>query len=439
MYSLNDYLHLRRSAARKQWRSIEARQVAVGRCQDGFLPVETLLCLAAGRLVNHRHYGASTSHLADEPVPTLARLFRRPESSILAKMASLDGSRSHGARFEVDVASYLRAKELEFMALYRLILAAARDVGVTEQRLPDFLQQEAVATGFDRADGRERRPGTTTVGVVHPGAMGAVVGAAAAGNGARVCWASTGRSDATRGRAEAAGLEDLGDLATLASEVDILLSVCPPAAAVDVATQVAATGFAGIYVDANAIAPATTLRVQSIVGGRARVVDGGIVGPPPRRERTTRLYLSGADAARVAALFDGTALSTVVLDGPPGRASALKACYATYTKGTSALLAAIRALARHHGVEEALLDEWTLSIPALVEQGTTGPRRSAPKAWRFIAEMEEHATTFRDAGLPDGVPAAAAEIYRRLASFKDVADPPLDEVLAALAEPGAQE
>lgn len=277
-----------------------------------------------------------------------------------------------------------------------------------------------------------RGSSSTTVGVVHPGAMGAVVGAAAAGSGARVVWASKGRGEATRERAGAAGLADLGDLATLAREVDIILGVCPPAAAVDVATQVAAAGFDGVYVDANAVSPATALRVQSIVTPRAGFVDGGIVGPPPHREGTTRLYLAGERAGQVAALFDGTALSAVVLDGPPGRASALKACYATYTKGTGALLAAIRALARHHGVEQALLGEWALSLPALVEQATSGPLRSAPKAWRFIGEMEEHAATFRDAGLPDGVPAAAAEVYRRLASFKDVADPSLDDVLAAL-------
>jgi hypothetical protein len=274
---------------------------------------------------------------------------------------------------------------------------------------------------------------TTTVGIVHPGAMGAAVGAMAAAGGARVCWASKGRGDTTRERAAAAGLADLGDLTALASEVDILLSVCPPGAAEDLATQVATTGFAGIYVDANAIAPATALRVRSIVADRAHFVDGGIVGPPPRRAGTTRLYLSGPGAGQVAALFTGTELATVVLDGPAGRASALKACYATYTKGTSALLATIRALARHHQVEDALLDEWAISLPSVREQAATGPRRSAPKAWRFVGEMEELAAAFRDAGLPDGVPAAAAEVYRRLAPFKDRDDPPLDDVLAALA------
>ena len=280
---------------------------------------------------------------------------------------------------------------------------------------------------------RMRHPGGSTIGVVHPGAMGAAVGAAATAGGARVCWASKGRGDATRDRARAAGLHDLGDLATLAAGVDILLSVCPPGAAEEVAGQVAATGFTGVYVDANAIAPATALRVGSVVAGRARFVDGGIVGPPPRRAGTTRLYLSGPEAGRVAALFEGTALSAIVLPGPAGQASALKTCYATYTKGTNALLATILGLARHHQVEDALLAEWAMSIPSLVEQATTGPGRAAPRAWRFVGEMEELASAFRDAGLPDGVPVAAAEVYRRLASFKDQDPPSLDDVLAELA------
>lgn len=275
--------------------------------------------------------------------------------------------------------------------------------------------------------------GGTVVGVVHPGAMGAAVGAAAAARGARVCWASAGRSAATRARADATGLVDAGDLTTLAGQVEVLVSVCPPAAAVEVADRVAATGFAGVYVDANAVAPATAMRVRSLVEGPAHFVDGAIVGPVPRQAGTTRLYLSGPRADQVAALFEGTPLAPVVLKGAVGSASALKACYATYSKGTGALLAAIRALARHHQVEDALLAEWAMSAPEVVDRATVGPVRSAAKAWRFAGEMEELAAAFRDAGLPDGAPAAAAEVYRRLAPFKDAGEPSLDEVLALLA------
>ena len=55
------------------------------------------------------------------------------------------------------------------------------------------------------------------------------------------------------------------------------------------------------------------------------------------------------------------------------------------------------------------------------------------KAWRWVAEMEEIAATFEAAGLPGGFHHAAAEIYGRLAAFKDgAAAPPLDEVTEAL-------
>src|SRR5215813_9165973 len=125
---------------------------------------------------------------------------------------------------------------------------------------------------------------SVTIGVLHPGEMGSGVGASARAAGARVLWASEGRGAATRKRAEADGLEDAGTLAHLVREAQVILSVCPPASAPDVATQVAAQRYSGIYVDGNAISPATTRKVGEIVAAAgATFVDGGIVGPPPRK------------------------------------------------------------------------------------------------------------------------------------------------------------
>jgi len=103
-------------------------------------------------------------------------------------------------------------------------------------------------------------------------------------------------------------------------------------------------------------------------------------------------------------------------------------CYAAWTKGTAALLLAIRAVARDLGVEDALLAEWDRTQPDLRarSEAATG---SVPKAWRFVGEMKEIAATFAAAGYPDGFALAAAEIYSRLAEFKDV-QPTLDEALA---------
>lgn len=198
-----------------------------------------------------------------------------------------------------------------------------------------------------------------TVGLLHPGAMGVTVGAAAQAGGARVLWASERRSAATRARAEAAELEDVGELSSLVAHSDLVVSVCPPAAAVEQARAVAKLDFAGVYLDANAVSPATARRVVSTFeGGPARVVDGGIIGPPALRPGTTRLYLSGDGAPGVAQLLGAGALEARVLEGAPGAASALKMAYASYTKGVTALLAAIHALAEAEGVRDALLAEW---------------------------------------------------------------------------------
>jgi 3-hydroxyisobutyrate dehydrogenase-like beta-hydroxyacid dehydrogenase len=187
-----------------------------------------------------------------------------------------------------------------------------------------------------------------------------------------------------------------------------VLSVCPPHAALDVAR--AAEGFTGIYVDANAIAPQTA---RAIAGLRGRFVDGGIVGPPPDAPGTTRLYLSGSEGKRVAGLFAGTNVEARVLGEAPGAASALKAAYAGWTKGSGALLLTVRELARAEGVEDALLEEWRLSLPQLEERSEGAARSARRKGWRWIGEMEEIARGMAAQDLPAGFHEAAADVFRR--------------------------
>jgi 3-hydroxyisobutyrate dehydrogenase-like beta-hydroxyacid dehydrogenase len=249
-----------------------------------------------------------------------------------------------------------------------------------------------------------------TVGLLHPGEMGAAVGAVLRGPGARVLWASEGRGAETRSRAEAAGLEDVSSTAELAV-ADVVFSICPPHAALEVARSLGP--FEGLYVDANAVAPATAREVGEVVqvaGGR--FVDGGIVGPPPREAGTTRLYLSGADAAEAAALFAGSILDARVVSAEVGDASAVKMAYAAWTKGTAAMLLAVRELAFREGVEAALLAEWDLSQPELPARCAQAARSAEAKGWRWVGEMEEIAATFEGAGLPGGFHRAAAEVYR---------------------------
>ncbi len=272
-----------------------------------------------------------------------------------------------------------------------------------------------------------------TVGLLHPGEMGATVGAAAATSGARVVWASHGRSPATRERAHRAGLYDVVHLADLVHESAIILCVCPPHAALDVAATVAARGFRGIYVDANAVSPATAERIGATVNkAGASFVDGAIIGGAGRQAGTTRLYLAGERAAQVAELFAAGPLEAKALEARPGSASALKMAYAAWTKGSNALLLAIRALAATQNVEPALLDEWTRSQPELIKRSVRAAERAAPNGWRYVGEMQEIAATFAAAGLPAGFHLAAADIYERLAGLKDFAD--LASAPAAVAE-----
>jgi 3-hydroxyisobutyrate dehydrogenase-like beta-hydroxyacid dehydrogenase len=264
-----------------------------------------------------------------------------------------------------------------------------------------------------------------TIGVLNPGDMGSAVGAAARAAGARVLWASAGRSAETRARAQADGLEDAGTLARLVGESQMIVSVCPPASALDLARQVGALGFRGTYVDGNAVAPDTARKIGDLVtAAGATFVDGGIIGPPPRRPGTTRLYLSGPGARSAAAPFSGSMLEAIPVDGPVGAASAVKMAYASWTKGSHALLMSVRALAAHEGVDDVLLAEWARSQADLQKRSEQAVASNARKAWRFVGEMEEIAATFRAAGLPDGFHEAAGEIYRRLAGWKDTPTPP---------------
>jgi 3-hydroxyisobutyrate dehydrogenase-like beta-hydroxyacid dehydrogenase len=255
--------------------------------------------------------------------------------------------------------------------------------------------------------------------------MGATVGAAAATSGARVIWASHSRSQATRERAQQAGLVDIQNFSDVVQAGDIIFSVCPPHAALDLARSVAKQNFKGIYVDANAVSRATAEQIGEIVGRTgASFVDGGIIGPPVKQAGTTRLYLSGARAADVAELFSASMLDARPIGEDPGAASALKIAYAAWTKCTDALLLAIRALAAHEGIDKALLEEWAVSQPDLTRRSIRAAAMAAPKAWRYVGEMREIAATFESAGLPGGFHNTAADFYERLTVFKDRTEPP---------------
>ncbi len=277
----------------------------------------------------------------------------------------------------------------------------------------------------------------TTVGLINPGAMGASVGAAARQTGALVIWASDGRGLATRERALESGLEDCHTLKNLVAVSEIILSVCPPHSASNVADQVAELGFTGVYLDANAIAPDVTRQIGlTITKQGARFVDGGIIGgPPSKAEYGTQLYLSGKDASIIADIFEDSNLHASVISDQIGAASALKMTFAAYTKGTTALLSAILAVAEKEGVRANLEQQWGDEFTRQTHLRVTA---NTAKAWRFEGEMREIAATFSGAGLPGNFHEAAAQVFADLAKFKDQDETPgIEEVVAALLKPSS--
>ena len=272
------------------------------------------------------------------------------------------------------------------------------------------------------------------IGVLHPGEMGISIAASAIKNGHQAYWMSLDRSDKTRGRAEKYDLIEIDSLFELCQSCEIIFSICPPHAAEEIADSVIKAEFKGLYLDANAISPQRSIKIGHILEPNdIHFVDGGIIGGPAWRPKETWLYLSGKYSEEIASCFTNGPLETKIIGDEIGKAAALKMCYAAYSKGTTALLAAILATAESLGVREELYQHWDMDDKGFSEQVNRRITRVTAKAWRFEGEMKEIAATFREADLPDEFQEAAAEIYHRIAGFKDSTETPdLNDVLEAL-------
>ena len=251
----------------------------------------------------------------------------------------------------------------------------------------------------------------TVVGLLHPGEMGAAVGAVLRDRGETVLWASAGRSAATAERARAAGLEDAGDVEELCRRCEILLSICPPHAALDVAR--AASGFTGIYVDANAIAPGDGSNDR---GGCSR---GSSTAASSGRRRvepgTTRLYLSGGEAEQIAGLFAGTNLDARVISDRARRGLGAQGGVRRLDEGQRRP-AAHGARARAGGGSRGRAARGVAALDPRARGAARRAERSARrKGWRWVGEMDEIARSMAAQDLPAGFHEAAAEVFRRAA------------------------
>ena len=260
-------------------------------------------------------------------------------------------------------------------------------------------------------------PPRPVIGILHPGAMGAAVGNALKPVAGAVIWAAAGRSLTTSKRAETADLVGVPDVAELARRADVVISVCPPDAARAVAEEVAPLlrRPGQLYVDANAVSPATVTGIAELIGAE-RVVDGAIIGPPAWEPGRTVVWLAGVAAPAVAALFEGSPFAAKVLAGPVGSASALKACFAFQSKALPTLWVQLDAAARAYGVSDEIREELHRTGVDLDGKLAGVDAQARGKAWRWVGEMQEAAETFAAVGLPDGFSRAAAETYERMAA-----------------------
>ena len=266
------------------------------------------------------------------------------------------------------------------------------------------------------------------VAVIAQGAMGAGIGRRLAENGVPVLTCLDGRSEASRRRAEAAGMRAM-DLPGLAAEADILLSVLPPAEApglaATLAPHLATAERKPVYADCNAVSPETATRIAELVAPTGcGFVDGGIIGGPPRPDGyTPMLYLAGPEAGRLAVL-GRHGLEVAVLDGPVGAASALKMSYAGITKGLVALSSAMMLAATRAGAAEGLRRELERSQPQLLAWFGRMVPPMYDKAYRWVGEMEEIAGFMQPDAEAAGIYRAIAGFYARLA--EDAAGPDRD-------------
>lgn len=268
-----------------------------------------------------------------------------------------------------------------------------------------------------------------TIAIISPGELGSAVGGVLKEHGLGAIACLSGRSALTRERALAAGFRDVPTLEVLLEEADLVLSIMPPADAVEMAREVAAameaTGHRPAYVDCNAISPDSSREAGKFITGAGGVyIDGGIiVGPPPWEGRVPVFYVSGEETDPMTQL-EGKGISVRVVGSEIGRASGLKMCSAALRKGTLALQTAVLIAAEAMGLGEEFEKEMLGSREALYRQMESGTRRLPSVAARYVGEMEEIAAAFSSVGVTPKFHQGAYEVYRLLAGTPYASETP---------------
>jgi 3-hydroxyisobutyrate dehydrogenase-like beta-hydroxyacid dehydrogenase len=254
------------------------------------------------------------------------------------------------------------------------------------------------------------------VGLLSPGDMGHVVGHVLIGHGMPVVTCLAGRSERTRVLAQKAGIQAVPTYEDLVRDTDVVLSILVPAEAENAARRVVTAlrqaSETTVYVDCNAIAPATAERIGGLIAGvGSRFVSASIIGPPPRRTGTTRFYASGTDVEAFEALAE-YGLDIRPLGAELGHAKGIKMAYGALTKGVAAIATELLVAARRMGLYTALVAELNVSQAPLYHRIERTLPAMPTKARRWIGEMEEIAATFTALGLTPKTYQGAADMYR---------------------------
>lgn len=278
------------------------------------------------------------------------------------------------------------------------------------------------------------------IGVMSPGDMGQAVAGQLKSAGFDVLTALEARSERTRALGLRAGLTDLGSVSRLVESADVVMSIMNPASALTFAQEVAAAmravGRHPLFLDCNALAPDSKRAVQAIIeAAGGRMLDVGIIGPPPRGKAAPRLYVSGAGAEEVLALATPQLLFRVA--GPDiGDAAAVKMCFAAMGKGVQALAAQVLVAAERYGVTDTVAAEYAATSPGVLAYSLQQLPLMTPKAYRWAPEMREIALTFDAVGLPLATYEGVARMYDFIAQTALGRESP--EAAAALARTGEQ-
>ena len=256
-----------------------------------------------------------------------------------------------------------------------------------------------------------------TVGVMSPGDMGSGVGGVLVRSGLRVITSLEGRSEASRSRALEQGIVDVGSLDDVVTASDLILSILVPSEALafteSVGESIVRTGSQVAFADCNAVSPVTGVKIGEIISAAGGMfIDAGIIGGSPRTGAVPRFYASG-EYAMILAELDGKGISVPVMGGGVGRASGLKMVYAALTKGSAALHASTLMTAKSLGLFDDLIRELEESQPATLNAMNRVNSISA-QAFRWIGEMEEIASTFKDAGITPDIHTGAAETFQKI-------------------------